>query len=314
MRGLGLAIFAFFGLVEGAPRVRQIPRSSSVSNAHRAVRYGMRTALLNGMRSRATIGQGNGHSSVQSPPKTPERVTPFTKSLTSLATAAAVASAGPLLTAHEALAAVESVQSRDIPKAAYPSLGLFLLAFPGVWSQIKRAPKANIKRATFEVAGPKAPNGVETDVVARQLFQYMLKYNYAVKDRGEIITFSGKYASNRGQAAFITAFTFLSFLSLGLVLSTVLPDKGGNAWYLLSLTSPAAGYFVLKNGEREEEFRIKMETNEDGTVTDVYVEGDIEEIERMQTELGLTQKGKVKVKGLFEDEEGSATLPTPPGE
>jgi len=34
----------------------------------------------------------------------------------------------------------------------------------------------------------------------------------------------------------------------------------------------------------------------------------------MQTELGLTQKGKVKVKGLFEDEEGSATLPTPPGE
>jgi len=57
------------------------------------------------------------------------------------------------------------------------------------------------------------------------------------------------------------------------------------------------GYFVLKNGEREEEFRIKMETNEDGTVTDVYVEGDIEEIERMQTELGLTQKGKVKVKG-----------------
>eukprot|EP00471_Norrisiella_sphaerica_P001512 CAMPEP_0184481212 /NCGR_PEP_ID=MMETSP0113_2-20130426/2751_1 /TAXON_ID=91329 /ORGANISM="Norrisiella sphaerica, Strain BC52" /LENGTH=308 /DNA_ID=CAMNT_0026860187 /DNA_START=29 /DNA_END=955 /DNA_ORIENTATION=- len=230
----------------------------------------------------------------------------------SLALAAAT-TVGPLMAAHGALAASDALgPSGEIPKAAYPALGLFVLAFPGVWSQIKRAPKANVKRATFEVAGPSAPNGVETDTIAKKLFGYMLKYNYAVKDRGQVITFAGKYASDKGQAAFITAFTFLSMLSLGLVLSTIFPDKGGNAWYLLALLSPAAGNFVLKNGEREELFRIKMATTEDGMRTDIFVEGDIEEIERMQNELGLKQKGKVKVKGVFEEGADSSSLPAPP--
>lgn len=56
-----------------------------------------------------------------------------------------------------------------------------------------------------------------------------------------------------------------------------------------------SGAFVLKNGEREEEFRIKLATSEDQVVTDIFVEGDIEEIERMQRELGLVQKGKVRM-------------------
>ncbi|GAB5363957.1 hypothetical protein AAMO2058_000927900 [Amorphochlora amoebiformis] len=215
------------------------------------------------------------------------------------------AMAGPLLAAHDVMAATNvpaMERSKEIPTAAYPALGLFLLAFPGVWSQIKRAPKANIKRVTFEIPGPKAENSVDTVEMASKLFSYFVKYNYEVKDRGEVISFVGKYASDRGQAAFITAFTFFSFLSLGLVLSTLFPENGGNKWYLLSLLSPAAGAFVLKNGEREEEFKIKMVTSSDEMVTDIFTEGDIEEIERLQNELGLQQKGKVLVKGLFQDE------------
>mmetsp|Transcript_21045 Transcript_21045/g.31376 ORF Transcript_21045/g.31376 Transcript_21045/m.31376 type:complete len:228 (+) Transcript_21045:236-919(+) len=213
----------------------------------------------------------------------------------------------PLFCLFFATHAVHAEEMADrlsrIPQAAYPALGLFLLAFPGVYSQIKRAPKASIKRATFEVAGPKAENPVDVVEIAKKIFGYFLKYNYEVKDReGGVITFSGKYASNKGQAAFITAFTFLSFLSLGLVLSTIFPDYGGNKWYALSLISPAAGQFVLKNGEREEEFKIKMVTSPDELLTDIFVQGDIEEIERMQNELGFNQKGKVKIKGILEEE------------
>jgi len=223
-----------------------------------------------------------------------------------LATAVSLA---PLLAAHGALAeSGASIQERveALPQAAIPALALFTLAFPGVYSQIKRAPKANVKRVTFELPGPNAPNPMPLDKVAQMLFNYFIQKNYVVKDRGEVITFAGKYAADKGQAAFITAFTFLSFMSLGLVLSTMFPEKGGNAWYGLSLISPAAGSFVMKNGEREEEFKIKMTSSTDGKETDIFVEGDIEEIERMQTELGLVQKGKVKVKGLFERDDAAA--------
>lgn len=43
-----------------------------------------------------------------------------------------------------------------------------------------------------------------------------------------------------------------------------------------------------------------MVTADDEQTTDVIVEGDIEEIERMVGELGFVEKGKVRVKGLLE--------------
>lgn len=55
----------------------------------------------------------------------------------------------------------------------YVTLALFLMSVPGIWSQIKRAPKANIKRKTFEVEGPKAPNAMPLDDRARQIFKYV---------------------------------------------------------------------------------------------------------------------------------------------
>jgi hypothetical protein len=45
---------------------------------------------------------------------------------------------------------------------------------------------------------------------ARLIFQYFKKYNYSVKATGEVITFSGLYAADKGQAAAVTFYTFFS--------------------------------------------------------------------------------------------------------
>jgi metal-responsive CopG/Arc/MetJ family transcriptional regulator len=43
-----------------------------------------------------------------------------------------------------------------------------------------------------------------------------------------------------------------------------------------------------------------MVTSDDDMMTDIVLEGDTEEIDRMIRELGLREKGKVYVKGLLE--------------
>jgi hypothetical protein len=54
----------------------------------------------------------------------------------------------------------------------------------GIWSQVKRAPKANRKRKTFEVPGPGVPGAMPVDERARQVFQYFKSYNYKVGHGG----------------------------------------------------------------------------------------------------------------------------------
>ena len=78
----------------------------------------------------------------------------------------------------------------------------------GLWSQIKRAPKASIKRKTFEAPGPAKEGENSLDARASQIFMYFKKYNYDVKDQGETITFSGTYAASRGQAAALVFYVF----------------------------------------------------------------------------------------------------------
>lgn len=46
------------------------------------------------------------------------------------------------------------------------------------------------------------------DARARQVFSYFKKYNYQIKETGEVITFEGVYAPDRGQAAAVTFYTF----------------------------------------------------------------------------------------------------------
>ena len=49
-----------------------------------------------------------------------------------------------------------------------------------------------------------------------------------------------------------------------------------------------------------EQVKVKMVTADDDMTTDVIVEGDKEEIERMRRDLNLVEKGKVYVKGILE--------------
>lgn len=169
----------------------------------------------------------------------------------------------------------------------------------GLWSLIKRAPKAKIKRKTFEVAGPAKEGAMPLDARARQIFDYFRNYNYTVKSKGEVIVFEGNYRASVGQAAALVLYTLISLASTALVLSIAAP-WGGNWWYSMCLISPAAGAYYLKNANRTEEFKVKMVTSDDDLTTDIVVEGDDEEIDRFRKELGMMEKGMEYVKGILE--------------
>jgi len=189
----------------------------------------------------------------------------------------------------------EGVQSNSL----YVTLALFLMCVPGIWSQVKRAPVANKKRKVFEVDGPARPGAMAIDDRARKIFQYFKKYNYEVKETGEVITFSGLYAADKGQAAAVTFYTFCGMASVALVLSTIYPSIG-NWWYSLTLLSPAAWFYYFQRGTRQELVKVKMVTADDDQTTDIIIEGDQEEIARFCKELELVEKGMVRVKGILE--------------
>lgn len=208
---------------------------------------------------------------------------------------------------------------------------LLLLLLPGLWSQIKRAPKAKRVRRVYEVPGPAAPGAVPLDERAGQIFRYFRQYNYTVAKPGsaavsssssgsggggnddgpstssssdqqstDVIRFVGRYAASRGQAAALVFYVFCGLASTALVLSIAAPVAGhGEWWYALTALSPLAGLYYWQRGERDEEFLVKMTTADDDSVTDISVEGDAEEADRMAKTLGLTEKGKVYVKGLL---------------
>ena len=201
---------------------------------------------------------------------------------------------------------------------------------PGLWSQIKRAPKSKRVRRIYEVPGPASPGAMPLDERARQIFRYFKQYNYSVAKPGEggaqqaaaapasgsedspstpsapseqstdVIRFVGRYAASRGQAAALVFYVFCGLASTALVLSIAAPIAGhGEWWYGLTALSPLAGLYYWQRGERDEEFLVKMTTADDDLVTDISVEGDAEEADRMAKTLGLNEKGKVYVKGLL---------------
>jgi len=179
------------------------------------------------------------------------------------------------------------------------SLGLFVMTVPGLWSLIKRAPKAKTARRTYTVDGPGKEGALAMDDRARQVFAYFKKYNYSVVDTGEVITFEGVYGADKSQAASLVVYTFVSLLCCALVLTIVAP-WGGQWWYGISLLSPLAGSYYLDRADRVEQMQVKMVTSDDDLETDIIFQGDPEEMDRMQKELGFVEKGKVYVKGLLE--------------
>jgi len=188
----------------------------------------------------------------------------------------------------------------------YTTLALFVLSFPGIYSLVKRSVKSKIVRKTYEVAGPAAPGGRPTREVAGDIVAYFQANNYKIAEAADTIVFEGLQQSLNGRAAFLTFCTFVSFAAFALVLTIF--EQGafgegnglGSLWYLSTLVSPLAGKYYLDNAERTEQVTVKIITEDDEMSSDIVVQGDDEEIERLQKTLDLREKGMVYVKGILE--------------
>lgn len=138
------------------------------------------------------------------------------------------------------------------------------------------------------------------DARAKALFAFFKRNNYAVSgEPGEVISFVGLVAPERGTAAYITFCAFVGLGSAALVLSIAQPAIGDSAYWLTAL-SPAAGAYYWRNAGRKETMKLKIVTADDDRTTDVTIEGDAQEIERCARELDMVEKGKIKVKGILE--------------
>lgn len=178
----------------------------------------------------------------------------------------------------------------------YTSLGLFVISVPGLWSLIKRSVKSKIVQKAFIGEGDekKAPNQV-----AGEILSFFTRNNFTVIDRGETVTFEGMMVPSRGQAALLTFCTCISLASVGLVLTITFPDVGNN-WFWITILSPLAGLYYWKRASRKEQIKVKMMVAEDGTLSEIIVQGDDQQVEQMRKELQLSEKGMVYVKGIFE--------------
>ena len=70
-------------------------------------------------------------------------------------------------------------------------------------------------------------------------------------------------------------------------------------WFYLCLLSPYAGIYYWKAGDRVDDFKVKLASNDEDTENEVTMEGNDEELDRMWRALELREKGMVKVEGLL---------------
>ena len=106
----------------------------------------------------------------------------------------------------------------------YTTLGLYVMSFPGIWSQIKRSTSAKVKRKTFVSDGEAASDGKDLRQQAGEIMAYMKANNYEVLEAGETITFRGLVQKSLSQALFLTFCTALGMASLALVLQIQFQD------------------------------------------------------------------------------------------
>eukprot|EP00568_Trieres_chinensis_P004025 CAMPEP_0183291130 /NCGR_PEP_ID=MMETSP0160_2-20130417/655_1 /TAXON_ID=2839 ORGANISM="Odontella Sinensis, Strain Grunow 1884" /NCGR_SAMPLE_ID=MMETSP0160_2 /ASSEMBLY_ACC=CAM_ASM_000250 /LENGTH=281 /DNA_ID=CAMNT_0025451889 /DNA_START=90 /DNA_END=935 /DNA_ORIENTATION=+ len=187
----------------------------------------------------------------------------------------------------------------------YTTLGLYVLSFPGIWSQIKRSTKAKVKRKTYISPGENTDGGKDMRQQAGEIMAYMKANNYEVAEAGETITFQGLVQRSVSQACFLVFCTALGMASLALVLQIqfqdlTLPVIGTPNWFYLVLLSPYAGIYYWRSGDRVDDVRVKLIANDDETENEITVEGNDEELERMWRQMGWMEKGMVKVEGLME--------------
>jgi len=187
----------------------------------------------------------------------------------------------------------------------YTVLGLYVMSFPGLWSQIKRSTSAKIKRKTFVSPGENAPDGKTLRSQAGEIMAYMKANNYDVVEAGETITFRGLIQRSTSQAFFLVFCTALGMASLALVLqiqfqNLVIPGIGEPNWFFLVALSPYAGIYYWQAGDRVDDCEVKLSTNDEETENEIAIQGSDEELERMWRTLGLQEKGMVKVEGILE--------------
>jgi len=217
----------------------------------------------------------------------------------------AVASADPSTASTDVADAASTSFAPTYSNASYyTTLALYALSFPGLWSQVKRSTKAKVKRKTYVSDGEAAEGGKELRQQAGEIMAYMKANNYEVAEAGETIVFQGLVQRSVSQACFLTFCTLIGMASLALVLQIqfqdlVLPGIGAPNWFYLCLLSPYAGVYYWRSGDRIDDFRVKLATNDDETLNEVTVEGNDEEIERMWRTLELQEKGMVKVEGIM---------------
>lgn len=197
------------------------------------------------------------------------------------------------------LLSAEGGESGYSSLSLYFTLGLYVLTLPGLYSLVTRSVKVSKTQKIYDLPGPAAPNSKPLRQVAGEVMAYFKALNYQVQAAEEVITFTGVMGKSKSQAAFLTFCTFMGLGSLGLVLSILVPEVGSKA-YLLTLLSPYAGFYYWRNANREDVFKVKMETSDDDTMTSIIAEGGKEDLERFAKTLNLSERGKVYVKGLLE--------------
>jgi len=221
---------------------------------------------------------------------------------------AVVTQAAPAVTKAVAKSATDvstSGPSGSYSKVSYyTTLALYAASFPGLWSQIKRSTSAKMKQKTYVSPGANSFDGKTQREQAGEIMAYMKANNYEVQDAGEVITFRGIVQRSTSQAFFLVFCTALGMASLALVLQIqfqdlVLPVIGKPNWFYLTLLSPYAGLYYWKSGDRVDDIKVKLVTNDEETENEIVVEGNDEEIERMWRTLKWTEKGMVKVEGIF---------------
>ena len=73
----------------------------------------------------------------------------------------------------------------------YGTFALYVLAFPGIYSLVKRSVKSKIVRKTYEIAGPAAEGGRPTREMAGDIVAFFQANNYKIKDASDVIVFEG---------------------------------------------------------------------------------------------------------------------------
>ncbi|KAM7265139.1 hypothetical protein ACFE04_002822 [Oxalis oulophora] len=177
----------------------------------------------------------------------------------------------------------------------YTSLGLFVISVPGIWSLIKRSVKSKIVKKTFVCGEAEKEKKKEPNQIAGEILSFFTRNNFAVTDRGETITFEGTMVPSRGQAALLTFCTYISLASVALVLTITVPDFGNN-WFWITILSPLAGGYYWNRASRKEQIKVKVIVADDGTLSEIIVQGDDQQVEQMRKELNLSEKDMVYVK------------------